>query len=359
MKLPRYIHGFTDRTGIARHYFRRPGFPRVALPGVPWSSEFMAAYEAAVAGQPVPIAGDRPRPGSLRALAISYFQSIDFLKLKPSTKAVRRNIIERLCRQTDRDGKPLGDKSAAGLHAPHIIKLMAARASTPESANALRKSLRKLMQHAVSAGIRADDPTRDVKAIRVVTSGHHSWTEDEIEQFEARHGPGTKARLALALLLCTGQRRSDVVRMGRQHYRDGRLSVVQQKGGAQLVIPVHSELAAILAELPKDNLTYLVTNYGKPFTAAGFGNWFRDSCNEAGLRHCSAHGLRKAAGRRLAEAGCTAHEIAAILGHKTLREVERYTAAAEQARLARAAMHKMETSTGKLSDSFAKQEKKA
>src|SRR5262249_28949115 len=163
-----------------------------------------------VAGQPVPIAGDRPRPGSLRALAISYFQSIDFLKLKPSTKAVRRNIIERLCRQTDRDGKPLGDKSAAGLHSPHIIKLMAARASTPESANALRKSLRKLMQHAVSAGIRADDPTRDVKAIRVVTSGHHSWTEDEIEQFEARHGPGTKARLALALLLCTGQRRSDV-----------------------------------------------------------------------------------------------------------------------------------------------------
>src|SRR5262249_16471254 len=153
------------------------------------------------------------------------------------------------------------DKSAAGLHAPHIIKLMAARASTPESANALRKSLRKLMQHAVSAGIRADDPTRDVKAIRVVTSGHHSWTEDEIEQFEARHGPGTKARVGLALLLCTGQRRSDVVRMGRQHYRDGRLSVVQQKGGAQLVIPVHSELAAILAELPKDNLTYLVTNY--------------------------------------------------------------------------------------------------
>jgi integrase len=82
----------------------------------------------------------------------------------------------------------------------------------------------------------------------------------------------------------------------------------------------------------------LVTEFGAPFTAAGFGNWFRDRCNEAGLKHCSFHGLRKAAATRLAEAGCTTEQIKAVTGHATLKEVGRYTKAADQARLARQAL---------------------
>ena len=84
-----------------------------------------------------------------------------------------------------------------------------------------------------------------------------------------------------------------------------------------------------------EHLTFMVKEFGKPFTSAGFGNWFRERCDEAGLERCSAHGLRKAACRRLAEAGCTAHQIAAISGHASLREVERYTKAVDQARLAK------------------------
>ena len=91
---------------------------------------------------------------------------------------------------------------------------MAARAERPVAANSLRKVLRAMMRHAVEIGLRADDPTRDVRAIRVRTDGFHSWNDDEIAQFEKRHPTGTPARLALALLLYTGQRRSDVVRMG-------------------------------------------------------------------------------------------------------------------------------------------------
>ena len=86
---------------------------------------------------------------------------------------------------------------------------------------------------------------------------------------------------------------------------------------------------------PSRHLTLLTTAYGKPFTAAGFGGWFRDRCDEAGLPQCSAHGLRKAACRRLAEAGCSSKVIAAISGHKSLREVERYVEAADQERMAR------------------------
>jgi integrase len=143
------------------------------------------------------------------------------------------------------------------------------------------------------------------------------------------------------LLLYTGQRRGDVIRIGRQHIRDGVLQVRQQKTGHDLAIPIHETLAAIIAEAPADHLTLLTTQAGKPFSAGGFSNWFRDCCDEAGLPgHCSAHGLRKATARRLAEAGCTTHEIAAITGHATLSEVQRYTKAANQIRLARAAMDK-------------------
>jgi integrase len=108
-----------------------------------------------------------------------------------------------------------------------------------------------------------------------------------------------------------------------------------------LDIPIHDKLAAIIVDTPNSNMTFLTTAFGQPFKPAGFGNWFRDQCNAAGLKHCSAHGLRKAAARRLAEAGCTEHEIAAITGHASLREVARYTRAANRTKLAVAAMKKV------------------
>jgi integrase len=147
--------------------------------------------------------------------------------------------------------------------------------------------------------------------------------------------------------------------MGRQHLRpclDAELlklgvrnliTVKQQKTGAPLVIPVHPALQAVLDATPSDHLTILTTEYGKPFTAAGFGGWFRQRCDMASLpKHCAAHGLRKAAGRRLAEAGCSANVIASILGHATLREVERYTRAAGQERMARIGMAAIISGTG-------------
>ncbi|HWZ08961.1 MAG TPA: tyrosine-type recombinase/integrase, partial [Bradyrhizobium sp.] len=281
------------------------------------------------------------------------------LTLKPSTKGVYRNAIERLCRSKDRDGNEIGSKGVATLQREHVVKLMAALAEKPESANLLRKVLRAMMTHAVESGLRADDPTRDVKAIRVKSDGFHSWTDAEIAQFEEHHAIGSRPRLALALLLYTGQRRSDVVTMGKQHIdKIGAIHVRQIKTGVVLAIPLHSDLKAIIAATPSEHLTFLTTQFGKRFTAAGFGNWFREQCNQAGLPHCSAHGLRKAAARRLAEAGCTAHEIASITGHASLREIVRYTKAADQARLAVSAMHKTETPTVKPKQRFDKMREK-
>jgi integrase len=343
---PRYVHGFLDRHGKPRFYFRRAGFKKSPLPGLPWSPEFMAAYELVIAGQPAAIGADRVVPGSIRAVAASYYvSSPDFLEMKPSTQRVRRNIIEKFCRETDRDGKPLGDKRAAALQSEHIVKFMTARAAKPESANGLRKALRALMKHTIALKLRRDDPTRDVKAIKSKNkAGFHRWTDVEIEQFKARHPIGSKPRLAMALGLYFGQARQDVVAMGPQHIRGDVLHWVRMKTeastGLELFIPVHPELREIIDATASGHLTFLATDFGRPFTAAGFGGWFRDRCDEAGLPHCSFHGLRKAAASRLADIGCTPHEIAAITGHASLREIERYTKTADRRRLAASAIDK-------------------
>ncbi len=145
----------------------------------------------------------------------------------------------------------------------------------------------------------------------------HTWTEEEIAQFEERWPIGTKQRLAFALLLYTGQRGSDVCRM-TQPDNHGRLRVVQQKTGAKLIITVHRDLRTVLDASPADHVTILTTAYGKPFSVKGFGQFVSAAISEAGLpARCKAHGLRKAAARRLAEAGCSANEIMAVTGHKT------------------------------------------
>jgi integrase len=185
------------------------------------------------------------------------------------------------------------------------------------------------------------DPTANIKLRAIKGDGFHTWTEDEIAQFEAHHPIGTKPRLALALLLYTGQRRGDVVRMGRQHIKDGVLTVKQQKTRATLAIPVHPHLQAVLDATPSEHLTFVVTATGKPYGGNYLSRKFREWCDAAGLpKRCTAHGLRKAACRRLAEAGCSANEIMAISGHATMKELVRYTKAADQARLARNAMAK-------------------
>jgi integrase len=341
MKLPRYVHGFVDRHGRPRHYFRRAGFKKVALSGIPWSSEFMAAYQAALAGQAAPI-GQRVLPGSMRALAVSYFaNSVDYLGMAPSTQRVRRNIIERFLREKDANGQANADKRAALLQRDHIVRFMAARAQKPESANGLRKALRALMRHAVEIKLRGDDPTQGVRSIASLSKMGL--------QFEAFHSIGSKPRLTFSLGLFTGQARQDVIAMGPQHIRQEILYWVRKKTARttaiELFLPVLPELRKILDAAPSGHLTFLTTAFGKPFAAAGFGNWFREQCDKAGLPHCTFHGLRKAAARRLAEYGCTPHEIAAITGHATLKEIERYTKSASRKRLAEAAMNKVRQRT--------------
>jgi integrase len=346
----KYIHAFRDRHGKTRHYFRRPGFKPAPLPGLPGSAEFLAAYQAALAGESAPrieIGAARSKSGSVAAAVALYFGSMAFGNLAPDTQRQRRRILDHF-----RQG--YGHLSFRDLQRKHVEAMLAKKNAAPHAARNFLKALRGLMATAIPAGLRDDDPTLGIRNVKVrATGGFRTWTEEEIAQFEVAHPVGSRARLAFGLLLYTAQRRGDVVRMGRQDIQDGFIRVRQQKTGAILEIPVLPELQEILAVHPVDNMTLLTTSAGKPFTAAGFTGWFRDRCREAGLPlGLSAHGLRKAACRQFAEANCTVHQIAAFSGHASLKEVQRYTRAADQKRLAVAAMearakNRGRTKTGK------------
>jgi integrase len=317
------------------HYFRRRGQTRVRLPGIVGSAEFMAAYQQALAAAPAPIgASKRSKPGSISAAIAAYYDSAQgFGSFTGRTPVLRRSILERFREQ-------YGDRPLASLPKEFLVTLFDTMA--PHTARTWLKTLRHFTRWCVERKLMRTDPTLGIRLKTPKTDGFHTWSEDEIATFEARHPIGSKARLALALGVFTAQRRADVLRIGRQHIRDGVLTVRQQKTGVTLAIPMHPDLQAIIAATPIGHLTLLTTGTAKGYDANDFSEQFRRWCDAADLpQHCVFHGLRKAALTRLADAGCTVHEIAAISGHKTLKEVERYTKAADQARLARAAMERI------------------
>ena len=329
-----YVHAYKDRHGKLRYFYRRRG-RKTVLRGRPGEADFMESYAEAAAKftNAGPSIAKPPATGTVAALVALYYASPEWLTLRDSTRRTYRGIVDRWKGEH-------GSKRVRMLERRHIAEQVAKsfQDSGPHAANRLLYMLRLLMRFAVASDFRRDDPTIGVRPLRATSGGFVSWSEDDIAKFEARWPKGTRERLAMALLLYTGQRRGDVVRMGRQHITGDCIRVVQNKTGARLTIPLHAELRAAIADTPKEHMTILTTGKGASFSAAGFGNWFREACDGAGLKDRSAHGLRKAAARRLAEAGCSVLEIASITGHRTLQEVARYTAAADQERMARTAL---------------------
>lgn len=328
-----YVQRFEDRHGKVRHYFRKPGMKRVALPD-PTDPTFAAAYHQALAGTKIPVAVEQTKPGTIGALLVEYYTSTEFRELKAITKSTYRNQLERFRAN-------YGHNPVATLTKNDVREIVKEKADTPDAARNLLKRLRKVLDLAVDLDWIPFNPARVYKLKVRKTEGHTPWSDEDIAAFEAKWLEGSRERRAMYLLLYTGQRRSDASRMGRQHVRDGKIKVVQDKGGDTLWLPLHRVLKAELALTPKDALAFIAKSNGAPMSYGGFTNWFSDSAREAGLVERTPHGLRKSAGYKLAEAGCSTKEIMAILGHRTLKEVERYTAAADQKRLAGSAIRKL------------------
>lgn len=334
--LPKHVSPARDRHGKIRYRFRRAMYSTYINAPFP-SVEFDRLYQAALRQEAVAktqIGRSRERAGSLSALVASYYQAPEFTGTAATTQRTYRGICEAL-------RKEHGTKPIAELTRAHVKAMIGKMAKTPAAANNRLRMLRILMRHALDLDWIKIDPTDKVRGFAKKTDGFHTWTEDEIAAFEARHPIGTKPRLAMALMLYTGQRRGDAVKLGWSHVSGTKISVRQEKTGTRLKLKMHPSLVEALGITDPVKPTFLRTAFDRAFTPAGFGNWFRERCDEAGLAHCSAHGLRKAAARRLAEAGNSANLIAAVTGHLSLKEVERYTRDADQERMAETAVDTM------------------
>lgn len=347
---PLYLIEDRDRHGNLRIYVRVPGRPKVRIRDNKGSPEFWAAYRAAITGEPPDAESptgkrkaEKAKPGTLRGLCEMYFRAPEFRELAATTRRARRGLLESVCQSLTSTAKVRGDLPWRAMRPRHIRQVRDEHADRPEAANGRIKALRQLFGWAAEADLTDDNPARPVPYLRGKPGGFHTWTAAEVEAFEARHPVGTKARLALALLLYTGVRRSDVVQLGRQMERAGRLHFTETKGRDRApknrVIPMLPQLRAVIGATPSGHMTYLVTEFGRSYSPGGFGNWFRRRCNEAGLKHCTAHGLRKAGARLAAENGATAHQLMAIFGWDTLKQAEVYTREADRRRLADQAMH--------------------
>ena len=342
------VSSFTDRHGKLRWRWRKTGFDTYYFHNPPDTAGFKDELAACETGAPIKAGEGRCVPLSVGDLVSRYYGSANFNRGGPDDQRRRRLLIESFRQR-------FADDLVANFRWDHIEAILADRAKKvvkgtrtvggPVAALNLRKQLRRLFSYAKRLGWVTDNPVDDAERISAPkTVGYYSWTEDDIARYQARHPLGTRARLALEIMLWTGQRRGDARLLGPEHLKNGQIVYRQGKTGTALWLPAAAQLVEAIDAMQRVGLrTFLVTEQGKPFSRAGFGNKMREWCDEAALPQCTAHGLRKAMARRLAEDHASQQAIKAVGGWKGDAEVAIYTAAADQRRLASAAV-------GRLSD---------
>lgn len=343
-RLPANVSSFVDRHGKERFRFRKAGRPTYYFKSYPGSAEFREEYDAVSSSGAVPAIA-RAMPGTIDDLVARFYRSSGWEGAGADTKRVRRGILEAFRAQH-------GAKRVAKVTFEHIEAILVAKSRKrvdeetgrtvggKEAARSLRKQLVRLFGYAVKLKMIDHNPVELADRVKVPnTGGFHTWTEDEIAQYQATHALGTKARLALEIILWTGQRRGDARLFGRKHLKGGQITYRQSKTGKILSLLAQAPLVEAIAAMPTVGLdTFLVTDFGKPFSRAGLGNKMREWCDQAGLPQCSAHGLRKAIARRSAESGAGNQGIKAVGGWSGDAEVARYTAAVDQRTLADATL---------------------
>lgn len=356
-----YVVADTDRHGNVRVYYRRNG-RKVRLHQIAGTAAFAAEVEAAKSlldtGANAKSSDDGP--GTLRRLCAEYFASAPFVLLDLTTQARRRAILEGICQSTLTNGRVRGGLPFARMNAVHVDAIRDEKLDKPEAANMRVKALRQLFKWAKKARKADNNPAAEVEYLPSIGYGFHTWTEAQVRQYWDCHPVGTTARLAIDLLLYTGVRRSDVVRLGPEmefagvsadgspvqelhftEWKGSRSRVRRRKEGPKnRQLPILSVLRESIDATPTGLRTYLVTSFGRPFTANGFGNRFRKWCDDAALPpECAAHGLRKAGATFAAENNATEYQLMALFGWDSPKQAAIYTRKANQRRLAASAVH--------------------
>lgn len=326
---PPYLHQETTRHGTVVWYVRRKGGPRVRIREPYDTPAFWKAYREALEAK-APEPKSKAAIGTLAWLVDRYVHSAEWAN---DFAAATRKQRHGLMLATVKTG---GHLRAKTIDRRAIQDGMDRRRATPHAANNWLKAMRGLFAWALEREHVTADPTLGVKMLAGPNDdvGFHAWTEEEVGRFEERWKVGTRERLAFDLLLYTGLRRGDAVRVGRPHLRNGVLTIATAKTGQTVSIRVLPPLAASIAAGPVGELSFIAGDKGRPMTKESFGNWFREICAAAKVPG-SAHGLRKAGARRAAELGASEAELNAWYGWADgSRESATYVRTANRAKLA-------------------------
>ncbi|RUM98084.1 site-specific integrase [Pseudaminobacter arsenicus] len=360
-----------DRRDNERYYFRQLGKKKVRLREPYGSDAFLEELRCAREGIPYTQRGAHARKtskrdvrqpakaGTLLWLCQEYFRR-GGAEVTLATMSRRRAILEGICKKPhplegdpDPDYPTKGSLPFAGMKRTHVKELRDTRLDAFGAANNIVKAVSAMFEWAKDAELVEHNPAHGIKPLKS-GEGWHTWTIEEIVQFEQHHEEGSTARLALAIFMYTGLRLSDASIFGRQHIQLVRneetgelekwikIRPKKTSHGADPVmveIPLLADLETALAKCPADQMTYLVTSFGKPFTENGLGNKMREWCDSAHLHHCSAHGLRKAGATVAAENGATHEQLKAIYGWTTYKQPDLYIRKARRRKVAKAASH--------------------
>ncbi|WP_150526036.1 tyrosine-type recombinase/integrase [Roseibium sediminis] len=358
-KHPKGVVADKDRHGNLRYYYRKAGQPKIRLRQPFDTDEFHQELACARLGIPysrleaAPERKEAKRKGSFGWLVEEYLRRA---QLARSTRNQKRRVLNSIADETclSQSGTPLRHMSAAGLQKSHVSLLRDLKRDTPEAANHRIKALSALFQWAIEEELVTHNPADRVRKFKSSSTGHHTLTDDELQRFVDHHPLGTKAYLAYCIFRYTGLRVSDAAVFGRQHLYWRDIVVDKASGSAERIrffritpakdtnseepvpidMPVLPPLEEALATAESGTLAFLVTEFGKPFSTKGLGNRMRKWFDEAGLPHCSSHGIRKADAVIAAENGATANELLSMFGWTNIRQAQRYTRAANRRKLA-------------------------
>jgi len=333
---PPSLHRQITRHGRAVWYVRIGKGPRVRMRAEFGSAEFDAEYQAALLNKPRTAKHNSPPLGTLAWLLSHYRESAAWQSLSLATRRQRENIFRHVL-------ETAGNKPFIAINTATINHGLERRSATPAQARHFLDAMRGVFKWAVKHNHTKIDPTAGIdNPERKTGDGFPPWTEEHVAAYELRWPLGTRQRVWLATLLYTGLRRGDAVRLGRQHVRDGVITIKTEKTGTPVTLPILPVLAKTLAAGPTGDLTFIVGEGGKPLTKESFGNLFRDACRAAGVPG-SAHGCRKVAAVRAANHGATVAQLEAIFGWRGGRMASHYTQSADRRRLSTEAMHKLAT----------------
>lgn len=347
IELP-YIERNKTRHGSMRYYLRIAGKRICRLPDDIESEAFAKAYWKArnAVRPPEEDTGPKPisrlvKPGTFRWLCMEYMRSHEFTTLDNTTQTRRRHIIEAMWHEPLKPGdeRTFADMPLQHMDVSNLEVLRDRKKETPFAADERLKVLRQVFDTSHNGKPITHNIARMVKPFRAQSDGHQTATPSDLERFIAHHGTGSKATLYLAIQMYTGLRVSDLAALGPQHRQKDtfrfRLFKNRNRTPMDINITIHPILEAVLATHQTNGLTYLTTEYGKPFSVKGLGNRISDWWSQAGMPHLTSHSVRKGLATDVAHNEATDSMLEAMFGWRDSKTSKIYTRDAERARLAR------------------------